>query len=619
LIFRACQARAFGIDERREGAILAGVTGIFIKKTITAMRIMTTNSRFSSAAGGIMCFAILSGSLPVFADQFLIESRGGGQNTNWYSDGSFANSSLKSSAPGVTAGIGARYGFSSSCTVMLNPTVAVAGGQYSLQVTHGSASSVASDIMVNIAISGGVFTNTSTGTASASIWTTAFQQTPANAWNSAGLIQLDSGATSFTLTCTTTNTDLNSSTNRFYSDAYRFTYTGEPCLQGLAELNVIDGPLYAGQTNVTVPGVAAGATNVNVYANGTLIGSLHHGVAAGVNTVTTSPLVKGQLITATQTGTNGVESCDSAQGTSVGGGANPQIRVSLSLETDPALTGPIGAAGTSASGDYFFLGATGNAGLGGFGTAPAGGQVIYPSTNWQNVSFDPTSDSGYYWAGAYSLSTSLQTGSGFGQLDAIAFCLDDLTDTGPFAIYIDDIMNGTNVIQNFESIPAGTTGAQFSVPSASTTTSVDLLAQAPGTINPNISVVRSVTATSGTNACYANWQFNSLADVNWLRFSFGGTAGGATAYPQVDLTQPISFNLLLLPVGTNVAEPTNPVTLYLSASGSQMTLNWVGSYYLQTTTNLSAKAWTDVGVTAAPYSASMTNPTSLFFRLSENP
>jgi hypothetical protein len=570
--------------------------------------------------GAALCLNLLVATPWAAADVLIIESRSGGQNYADYADTGFSSSSLKSSASGCTTGIGCRYGFNNTgaCTITLSPTVAVAGGLYELDQTHGAAASTSVDIMVNVAVTGGVFTNIPGGGSANNIWTTAFQGTGTNAnvWKVVGDVLLNPGVTQFSLYCTTTNTDLASGTARFVSDGYRLTYTGDPCLQGLGELYAIDGPLYVGQTNVTVPGVSASATNINVYTNGVLIGSLSHGIVAGANVVPTSALVKGSYVTATQTGVNGVESCNNAQGTIVGGGSNPQIRVSLSLETDTTLAGPIGAAGTSTSGNYFFLDATGSAGIGGFGTAPAGGQVVYPSTNWQTLTFNP-GDTGYYWAGAFSGSENIQ--GNFAQLDAIAFCIDDLSDTGPFNIYIDDIMNGTNVIQNFESIPVGTVGSQFNLPGASTTTSGDLLAQSPGTINPNVCVVSSVASSTGTNSCQISWQFDSTAAVNWVRLSAAGTAGGTTAFPQLDLTQPISFNVLLEPVGQTAPLPPAPPTLFTSVAGSTLTLSWSGAYNLQVTTNLNPAAWSDVGVSSSPYSTSMTNTSHLFYRLSQNP
>lgn len=548
------------------------------------------------------------------AQKQVIESRLGGSNYNEYADSAFSTSSLKSSASGCTAGIGSRYGFSASCTVTLNPTLIVAGGTYLLEVTHGSASSVSTDIVVTVTISGGAFTNA--GVTFPSTNTTAFQQSLPNTWKTVGTIVADPGNNVLTITCTTTNTDLNSTGNRFYSDAYRLTYTGEPCLAGLPELDGIDGPLYAGQTNVSVPGVSALATNINVYTNGVLVGNLGHGVVAGSNNVPTGALLKGCVVTATQTGSNGVESCDSSQGVLVGGGPDPRIRISLSLETDTSLTGPAGVAGTSTSGNYFFLGAIGNAGIGGFGTAPAGGQVVQPSTNWQTVTFNPSGDSGYYWAGAFSGSPFIQ--GTFAQLDAIAFCIDDLSDTGPFAIYIDDIVNGTNFIQGFESIATGTVGAQFAQPGSSTTTSPDLLAQSPGVISPNVSMVDNVAAASGQHSCFVSWQFRSTAAVNWLRLSFNSGAG-ATPSPMVDLSQTISFSLLLLPVGQPLpALPGAPV-LATSFDGSNLTLNWSGNYYLQYTTNLTAGAWTDVMGATAPFTATVSVYPSAYFRLSALP
>jgi len=573
--------------------------------------------------GLALCLSLLAGVPQAAADVVILESRSGGLNYAEYSDAGFANSSIKSTAPGCTSGIGSRYGFSVGCTVNLTPTVAVAGGLYELDVTKShSATSASTDIMVDVAVTGGVFTNTTTHATNGDVWSTNFQKGVAyDSWVwvvTNEYILLNPGVTQFTLTFTTTNTDLNSTTGRFDSDAYRLTYAGDPCLQGLPELYAIDGPLYAGQTNVTVPGVSGSATNINVYTNGVLAGHLSHGIVAGVNVVPTAALVKGSFITATQTGANGVESCNNSQGTIVGGGANPQIRVSLSLETDPSVAGPIGATGTTTSGNYFFLDATGSAGIGGFGTAPAGGQVIYPSTNWQTLTFNP-GDSGYYWAGAFSGSESIQ--GTFAQLDAMAFCIDDLTDTGPFSIYIDDIMNGTNVIQNFESIPAGTVGAQFAVPSTSGTTSGDLLAQTPGTITPNVSVVASVASPTGTNSCLVSWQFDSTAAVNWLRLSALSTVGGTTASPQFDLSQPISINVLLEPVGQTAPLPpvTTPPQLLFGLTNSTLTLNWTGAFHLQSSTNLNTTNWSDVGVTNAPYSTSVTNTTHLFYRLSEQP
>src|SRR5262249_8970758 len=148
---------------------------------------------------------------------------------------------------------------------------------------------------------GGYFTNA--GATFTTTNTKAFQQSSPNTWKTIGTIMTADGNNSMTITFTTTNTDLSSGNNRFYSDAYQFTYLGDPCVTALPKLSAINGPLYAGQTNITVPGVSSLATNVNVYTNGVLAGYLNHGVVAGTNTVPTGVLVKGSVVTATQMGT----------------------------------------------------------------------------------------------------------------------------------------------------------------------------------------------------------------------------------------------------------------------------------------------------------------------------
>ncbi len=75
----------------------------------------------------------------------------------------------------------------------------------------------------------------------------------------------------------------------------------DPCADVTPQAGVT-GPLAAGQTFVNVAGVSAGATNVTVYANAAQIGITNNaaGFAAGTLQVTTSALVKGNGITATQ-------------------------------------------------------------------------------------------------------------------------------------------------------------------------------------------------------------------------------------------------------------------------------------------------------------------------------
>lgn len=183
----------------------------------------------------------------------------------------------------------------------------------------------------------------------------------------------------------------------------------EPCLSTTGVLPI--GPVSTDISQVTVAGVSATATEVKVYQNtgpeGAMvpIGTKATGLTAGNNAVTVSGLVKGAQVAATQT-INGQESCVPTSGIVVGGGANPGIRAALNIRETPS-TGPIGTPGDSSSGSIHFLGATAVS-----GGAPIDAPIIYPSNDWQTVTFfrgpivsagDPanvagavTQDEGYY-------------------------------------------------------------------------------------------------------------------------------------------------------------------------------------------------------------------------------
>jgi hypothetical protein len=283
----------------------------------------------------------------------------------------------------------------------------------------------------------------------------------------------------------------------------------------------------------------------------TLLGELSAGVVAGSNRVTTSALVKGQKILATQW-KDGIESCKATTGQIVGGGANPRVRLAFGIRENASLTGPIGADGGT-GGAVFFLGATNR--VGGYATAPAGGAVLSPSPCWQTVTFtrgsDPANpdDPTYCW----STDGNPTLDGSYGVLEGLALAFED-ADSGPYEIYLDNIRNGSTVIQDFESAANGQTQVMFSLPSASITTSPYLLAQSPGTISPNVSMVVNTNADTGTNCLRVSWQFRDTNRVDWLRLVTGGSP---TSNPMVDLRLPISLRLLLLPVG----QKSNQLTL----------------------------------------------------------
>jgi hypothetical protein len=66
-----------------------------------------------------------------------------------------------------------------------------------------------------------------------------------------------------------------------------------------------------------------------------------------------------------------------------------------------------------------------------------------------------------------------------------------------------------------------------------------------------------------------------------------------------------------------VTEFVPPPVISFSLSETNLTLNWTGSFNLQSKTNLSQATWNNVGVTTAPYTTAVTNAAT-FYRL-QNP
>lgn len=413
--------------------------------------------------------------------------------------------------------------------------------------------------------------------------TTAFQNTGYNTWKRVAVLALTPFSQIPTVTFTFYSGTLcqaaSSTCGRVYADAVRFVYLEDPCVTALPELTTVNGPLADGQMFVNVPNVSSNAVGVFVYADNVQIGSLTNNVVAGLNTVPLQlPLVQGMMISASQCDPTWVESCRATNGGAiVGGGPNPRIRVSLSIRQDTAYAGPIGADGGTATKPLKFLGAT-NVYNGGFGNAPVGGKVFEPSPCWQTVSFlrgeDPANpvDPVYNWAS----SDSLPLQGNFGVLESIAFAIEDLSNTGPWRIYLDNVKNGDTILQDFEGATNGQPSVLFTPPGTSGSTGPFLLAPAPGSYSPNLSQVTTENADTGNNSAVISWQFKEPAPANWLRLL---TQGSNSPNPQVDLRLPISFRLLLLPVGL-----TNGSSSDLTAIGPQDTTVAVGLTAVLTTT-----------------------------------
>jgi hypothetical protein len=180
--------------------------------------------------------AIISGSL----SETIVESRSGGLNFAAYSEGtpgfpnSWSNSSAKSTAPGLTAGIGSRFNSNSGIGgadvwFQVAPTLPTAGGTYDLYVTVTGASGALSVTS----------TITATGGAGLPTTTTGFS-TPGNEWHKVGTLTLNSGVNNPTV-----RFDETANNNRFYADAVLF-----------AEMPAVPEPTAASLAAIAVCGLA---------------------------------------------------------------------------------------------------------------------------------------------------------------------------------------------------------------------------------------------------------------------------------------------------------------------------------------------------------------------------
>jgi hypothetical protein len=363
----------------------------------------------------------------------------------------------------------------------------------------------------------------------------------------------------------------------------------------------VTGPLAAGQTTVSVTGVAAGATNVAVFADAVQIGETNYaaGFAAGTVAVPTSALVKGSEITARQIKVNAVGGACIGQvpsnGPLVGGGANPKISIALGLLQNAALTGPVGA-NTTGAGTPYWLKATATVG-GASATAPVGGQELLPDQCWELVSFNWAVDPGRNW----QANTALTDSNPFAALESLAIAIDD-TDSGPYDIYVDEIKNGNTVIENFEGFANGTANVTFVAPNVATL-------PLPGSTyldSPNSSAISQNYSFSGTNSCRIQWQFKDTANVRWARVLANAATG--KKYPQLDTSKPVTMRILVLPVGVSsdhkfngaVSEITNTTPAYTSTTNTMgITVTGGGSYTYQWSLN----GTLITGATTATYSA----------------
>jgi hypothetical protein len=279
------------------------------------------------------------------------------------------------------------------------------------------------------------------------------------------------------------------------------------------------------------------------------------------------------------------------------------MRVAFSIRETPD-SGPVGAVGTR-TGDIHFLGASTL-----IGGAPGDGPVIYPSNAWQTVTLqrgpdylNPTNSS-IKWndVSGNPAGTVNDIVTPWGILEAIAIAIDDLTDTGPYDLYIDNLQNGSTVFQTFEGAVAGTTGYAFRSPDFSGSTSGYILS------SPAQATVSNAAADTGTKSLRVQFQWNGTNDNKWLRLTTY-----ALGDPMVNLSDPISIRVLLLPPGSTPTPPTPPKLSVAKVAG-QVVLNWPGAHNLQTATAVPGPYTNVTSVIDGPYTNTFLEPLR-FFRL----
>jgi hypothetical protein len=457
-------------------------------------------------------------------------------------------------APGVPSRTRTRYGISPDTNNfalpgylewVIMPTLTKPGAVYQIDVAHNStntaATSCSTDILISIFCPDGDLSPSCTNTPY-------FQrQYGGTNWWKIGYITNYSGVTQpnlhFFWNGGGTLNGASGQSSRLYIDAFRFTEVN-PCT-GVASQPTITGPLAANQTFVNVLNVDAAATNISVFADtNTFIGQKTSGIVGGSNQVVVTGLIQGQQIVATQT-KNGCTSTLPVNGPIVGGGANPSVNAFLSCWSNSAYAGPIGTnSSIPASGVYYAIKGTGATGSQG---APLGGQQLLPGACWQTVTYDHIADSQVVLASA----TTFKNTDPFAAIDGLIFSIDTsggTGNTGPYDIYVDQIMNGDTVIEDFESYAVGSV-SPLNNPNSQGQFPNPAVAYVP---SPNSSTISTNYAYAGSKSCRIRWQWLDNQTARWARIQFNATAG--KNFPQVDTTKPITVRYLVLPAGQSADE-----------------------------------------------------------------
>ncbi len=569
-----------------------------------------TGSRLYVKLAALLLLALSPANL--WADIVYVTARPQPSGAGANPDGTYAelgyaasDTSAKSAAAGAPARSGARYfnyGFTNEgCSAELSPTLAVPGGTYQIDYTFSStAGNISPDVLLGVRNTGGCTLSFS----QTDKFQSQYGQSPAS-WQLLGFLTNDANSSMPIIDFYYLSGNINvAASQRLVIDCFRFTLV-QPCLA--VPVPTVSGPLATNLPTVQINGIISTATAVTIYQDTgsgmTRIGSLAVSNPSTNVAVPVTGLRFGAQVSASQT-VAGQESCLQPTGVIVGGGANPNVRVALSIRSNPDLTGPVGSTAGGTNSNIYFLGASSVLS----GACPEQGLVLYPSNEWQTVIFtrgpdtaNPT-DPVVLWNNGSSAPATLE--GNFGALDGIAFACEG--DPGNFELYLDDLGNGINGrVQDWE---AGTLGATYAFvqPNVSGTTSGNLLTV------PNESAVVTNVASSGTKSLRVRWQFADAQTNRWLRLV---TATATPVQnPQLDLNEPISFKILL--TVPKPLQPVQPGPLSISLSEGSIILNWTGSYPLQKATAVNS-TFSDVGLTTGPASFTV-GPGSVFYRLRSN-
>ncbi|HOX58737.1 MAG TPA: PA14 domain-containing protein [Candidatus Paceibacterota bacterium] len=495
---------------------------------------------------------------------------------------------------------------------------------YRVYVTKGTTGSCPADLVVRVTAVSGCTLYDTNGVAQTQIDTPYLAQPYLNQWYPVAIIS---------------NTVANprirfervaGGTGRTYFDEVRFQRI-EPCA-GVATQPGITGPLADGSNYVTVTGIKLTATNITVYANqNTVIASTNN--AAGFSpsgadarvVVALNPgvlLQRGQLITASQLVLNpeGIP-CQGTQppsGPGVGSGG-PKMVISLGCQKNLNLAGPIGTATPSPGTDTLYWVKADQTAGNLSATAPVGGWELTPNGCWQTISFNWQTDPCRAWLGNLDYDETHP----FAVLESIAIGIDgaDL-DSGPYDIYIDSIVQGTNILADFEGYDNGTPNVNFANANATATPPSGYFLSSPMS-----AAISQNEAYLGTNSLRVQWQFVDNANIRWARLLMNKAP---LIYPQVSTTQAVTMSVLVLPPFVEEAHKFNgsikgitnttplyrfgDVTLGADVEGSgTYTYEW---YYQGSAIGVQTRTYTKTGLpdqeTDGPYTVTISDGTCTF-------